>query len=367
MFLLDAEGQKVDWLVGYEPPPDRFLAKLEKAVRGVDTYRALSDRYAKEPNNPEAAFRLALKYREDLSQKEKAVALFRQVRSADVKATAGQTEVDGFSARASLREFAEYFLAEMGPGAKSAAMRAFLAKYPQSALLKSAYGFLCRFYRGGVRKEEAAEFFEKYAALFPNDLEPLEAYLSYIISNGGLVDKGREIAGRMRALAGGGLSPRQAMVMVSFYADTGDLGSAFAVYGRDMMNPQLSVDPDVLLRCALFWLGQKAHRQEALKMVERALALEPPSPNARQRAAQIYLRAGLKDKALDVYGLSFVSAHENKAVALASYAQFWYRQHINLAGALEAARRSSELDPMAATYDLTAGILFLRKEYAEAL
>ena len=127
MFLLDGEGRKVDWLVGYEPPPDRFLAKLERAVRGVDSYQALSERYAKEPNNPEAAFRLALKYRDDPNQKEKAVALFRQVRSADVQATAGQTEVDGFSARASLREFAEYFLAEMGPGAKSAAMRAYLA------------------------------------------------------------------------------------------------------------------------------------------------------------------------------------------------------------------------------------------------
>jgi len=366
--LLDGEGHKVDWVVGYEPPPDRFLARIEKAAHGVDTYRALSERYAKAPNNPEAAFRLALKYREDISQREKTLALFRQVRSADAQATAGLTEVEGFGARASLREYAAYFLAELEPGARGAAMSAFLEKYPQSTLAKSAYGFLSRFYRSGnVAEDEATAFFERYAALFPNDPEPLEAYLNRITANGGPVREGRKIAGRMRALAGGALTPRQAMGIAFFYINTGDPASAFEVFGQEMIDPEVKAEPDILLRGALIWLDQEGHRQDALKMVERALALESPSPNTRQRAAQLYLRAGLKDKALGVYGPAFVSAHQDREVALGSYAQFWYRQRINLASALEAARRSCELDPEAGTYDLMAGILFLRKEYAEAL
>ena len=337
-------------------------------MRGNDTYAALSGRYAKEPNNAEIALKLACKYRDSFNQKDKAGALFRQVRSADPKLTSALTEVEGFGVRASLREYAEYFLAELEPRQRGAAMHAFVAKYPRSPLLKSAYGFLTRFYYGGgVTQDEAGAFFAKYVDLFPGDIDPLAASLRYIVNNGGPAKEGRNIAARMRALAGQDLSSGHAMSLAYFYAETGDPEAAFEVFGRDLLDPRTNPGSDLLARCARFWMGQKVHRQDALRMVERALALDPGNPNLRQSAARVYLLAGDKKRALDVYGPGFVTAFRDRPAALAAYAQYWSRQQTNLPSAAEAASRSGELEPEGMIYDTLALILFLEKKYDEAL
>jgi tetratricopeptide (TPR) repeat protein len=336
-------------------------------VRGIDTYAALSERYAKESNNAEFALKLACKYRDAFNQKDKAIALFRQVRSADPKLTSGLTEVEAFGVRASLREYAEYFLAELEPGQRGAAMRAFVAKYPHSPLLKSAYGFLTRFYYSGVTQDEAGAFFAKYVDLFPGDIDPLAASLRYIVNNGGPAKEGRNIAARMRALAGQDLSSGHAMSLAYFYAETGDPEAAFEVFGRDLLDPRRSPGADLLARCARFWMGQKVHHQDALRMVERALALDPGNPNLRQSAARVYLLAGDKKRALDVYGPGFVTAFRDRPAALAAYAQYWSRQQMNFPSAAEAASRSAEMEPEGRTYDTLALILVLEKRYDEAL
>jgi len=37
--------------VGYTPPADAYLEKLLRAVRGVDTFKSLSELTAKDPDN----------------------------------------------------------------------------------------------------------------------------------------------------------------------------------------------------------------------------------------------------------------------------------------------------------------------------
>ena len=59
--FVDKTGKEVDWIVGYGPPPDRFLEKVKKSLSGVDTYLDLSARYAKDPTNVEVVFKLAEK------------------------------------------------------------------------------------------------------------------------------------------------------------------------------------------------------------------------------------------------------------------------------------------------------------------
>ena len=62
VMVLDKDGSEIDWHVGYGPPPDKFLERLEKTVKGIDTYKILSERYAKEPKNIEVVFKLAKKF-----------------------------------------------------------------------------------------------------------------------------------------------------------------------------------------------------------------------------------------------------------------------------------------------------------------
>ncbi len=60
--ILGPDGSEVDWFVGYGPPPENFQAKLEKVIAGTDTFKAVNDAYAKNPNDAALAFKLARKW-----------------------------------------------------------------------------------------------------------------------------------------------------------------------------------------------------------------------------------------------------------------------------------------------------------------
>ena len=65
-FCVDKDGKEVDWIVGYGPPADKHLEKIQNAIAGIDTYGALNARYAKEPANVEVLFKLAREVRRPL-------------------------------------------------------------------------------------------------------------------------------------------------------------------------------------------------------------------------------------------------------------------------------------------------------------
>ena len=49
--LFAPDGSEVDWHVGYGPPPEKYQEQVEKSLKGVDTFKSLSDQYAKNPKN----------------------------------------------------------------------------------------------------------------------------------------------------------------------------------------------------------------------------------------------------------------------------------------------------------------------------
>jgi hypothetical protein len=61
----------IDWFVGYSPPAGKYKTQIEQALKGVDTFKSLSARYAKDPANIEVNFELARK-QADLSRADQA-------------------------------------------------------------------------------------------------------------------------------------------------------------------------------------------------------------------------------------------------------------------------------------------------------
>jgi hypothetical protein len=66
--IIDSDGSEYDWILGYDPPPERFQAQLEKALRGEDTFKSIAAAYAKEPKNIDVVFKLAKKYDDRLTK-----------------------------------------------------------------------------------------------------------------------------------------------------------------------------------------------------------------------------------------------------------------------------------------------------------
>jgi tetratricopeptide (TPR) repeat protein len=78
-----------------------------------------------------------------------------------------------------------------------------------------------------------------------------------------------------------------------------------------------------------------------------AMDLQPDSIYAANSAAGFYIRAGLPEKADEVYGPAYAEKYKGDAQALAMYAAFWARQkkHPESLSAAEAAIRLKPDDP----------------------
>jgi Tfp pilus assembly protein PilF len=85
----------------------------------------------------------------------------------------------------------------------------------------------------------------------------------------------------------------------------------------------------------------------AVKAIELALELRADNAYTAYNAASFYIRAGLPEKAEQVYGPAYAEAHKEDAQALALYASFWSRQkkHPESLAAAEAAVRLKPDDP----------------------
>ena len=351
--LVDADGSATDWLVGYGPPPDKFLERLDKSLKGVDTFKSLSERYAKEPKNIEVLFKLGqkLESRYDEENQKKALDLFKQVIAIDPEGKMGTTEYE--KEKVSYTEYAEFSIGSMSifsMKADPAPLKAFLKKYSESAIVKSAYQYLSYYYQDSDSKEEATQFFEEYIGRYPQDPDVLNSYVSRIIQDKENLDKGIELGEKIREIMKYSPRPSYMKNLAELYVLKGDKTKAEELYGKDFMDGQVSRLPYNLIDYAQFWVKQKTNTESAMEMAELALKLRPDNSYLLQSAARIYCQLDKVDKALEIFGPEFIKNHLDKASDLNSYAWFWAGQGNNLESALESAKKSVELSQESSHY-----------------
>jgi len=341
----------VDLFVGYDPPAVNFLGRLERILRGENTFRALNEAYAKDPGNVAAVFGLALKFR-DRYDMAKAQDKFKEVLALDPEGKAGTyTDEDGTKITASYAEFSRYELAlaamRAGKGRDIASINAFIAGEPKNPLVRDAYRRLGSFYTSSGTKDEAAKFFAEYAARYPDDPQPLATWLGRILRDRGPLDKGAELAAALRTLTAAAPDPDTNQMLARFFELAGDTSKAGEVYGDVFMENHLQDVAYSLVSYAAYWVEKKENVDSAVAMVDAALRLEPGVLYFVRQAAYVHLTAGDQARALELYGPGWLKKNMDDLDPheIRSYATFWLRAGTNLESALAAAKRTVERQP----------------------
>jgi tetratricopeptide (TPR) repeat protein len=351
--------------VGYGPPPDKFLERLDKTVKGIDTFKVLSERYSKEPKNVEVVFKLGKKYH-DKYNPEKALELYKEVLAIDPDGKMGTTDFyDG--KKVTYTEYAEFSIGEMslfGRKMDAEPLKAFIKKYAQSEILKSAYSVLSFYYRSYASKEEATKFFEEYVSKYPDDPSVLNSYVSRIIRDKENIDRGIELAEKIKDIMKYNPDPSYMRNLAELYALKGDKSKAEEVFGKSFIEGKASGLAYNLYEYANFWIKQNTNTESALEMIELAVKLEP---RFVETAAQLYVQANKPEKALEIYGPEYIKKHMDNSGELNSYAWFWANQDKNLESSLETAKKSVELAPSDYNWDTLSLIYFKLKKYEDAL
>ena len=360
----------MDWILGYDPPADRFQLKVDKVAAGMDTYKALNAAYIKNPKDIPTVFKLALKWNDRYGE-AKAKDLYRSVIALDPQGKAGTYRPEGEDFEVSYAEYAEFAIGQMdiySAKPDSGPMKDFIAHYPASRLLKQAYRILASPMSYQATKEEAAKFFQEYAGKFPDDPAVLNQWLARINRDKDALDKGAELAGTIGRLTKANPVRRYNKDIAELWLNKGDQDKADEAYGKTFMEGQASNLAYDLLDYANFWVQKDANKDSALAMAEMALKMKPDFVYIVQQVAAVYVRLGKTDKALEIFGPAWLQKRGDDVNSLSSYASFWANQGQNMEDALAAAKKSVALKPEQYYLWSTLGTVYLKmKNYDEAL
>ncbi len=353
--FFDGNGEAVDWILGYDPPADKFKGQVERIIAGEGTYKSLMAAYAKDPNSVELAFKIGRKY-EDRYDQVKAAELYKKVVALDPEGKKGTTDYEpgqpGVVEKVTYTQYAEFNIGVAAMSARPAdpaPMLAFVKKYPNGAMVQMAYMRLSgvHFLRTAP-KDEAAKFYAEWTDRFPKDTAALSAWVQRILADKDPVDKGIELAEKAIAL-----NKAQAEAM----AKAGTRSTAAMPMGGSPLELNLA---------RLFAL--KGDKAKAVAMVDEAAKAAGDNARVLPGVAQAYMDIGAEDKALAFYGPEFLKKNLANAQALSGYAMFWSRQEKNLDSALEAAKKNVELAPANyAGWTTLAQVYIKLKDAPEAL
>jgi len=368
VLLLGSDGSEIDWHVGYGPPAEKYHERIDKSVKGIETFKFYADQYKKNPKDVSVVFNLAMKY--DLRYvQDKALDLYKQVLALDPEGKAGTTEYG--KSKVPYSQYAEF---EMGVIAMSGAksnpepLKAFIKKYPESEMVKPAYQRMSSYYSFRAPKEEAKPFFEEYVGKYPDDPYVLSSYVSRIIRDKENLDKGIELAEKINELTKYGRNPRFVKNLAELYAQKGDKPKADEVYGKTFMEGEVTSLSYNLMDYANFWVAQKENTESALTMAEKALTLNPDNAYLIRQAATIFCKLDKLAKALEIYGPQAIEKDMNNASRLNSYADFWANQEKNLESALVVSKKAVDLSPKTYYYWGTLATVFAKlKQYDDAI
>jgi len=367
VLVLGSDGSEIDWHVGYGPPPEKFLERLEKTVKGIDTFKLLSEKYAKNPKNIEVVFKLAEKY-DDRYDEEKTINLYNEVLALDPDGKKGTT--DYRDKEVTYTEYAEFSLARLSLYSRkrdAEPFRAFITKYPESQMLEDAYMYLGSYYRYAGSKEEATQFFEEYTSKYPENPRALNYYVLRIIRDKDNLDRGIELAEKIKDIMRYNPSPSYMKNLAELYTLKEDTDKAKEAYGKDFMEGQVSSLGYDLRDYAEFWVKQKSNLESAETMMELAVQLKPDSLYVIRSIADMYIQLEKPEKALKIFGPEYIKDYMDNSNTLYSYARFWADQEKNLNSALEAAKKSVELAPAPFKWDALSLVNLKLKRYDEAL
>jgi tetratricopeptide (TPR) repeat protein len=286
----------------------------------------------------------------------------------------GSYTYESLKATVPYTQAAEFQLAQEAVYARKpdpAPFQAFIKKYLQSPLVKTAYSYLTNYYGRSASAEEAAKFFDDYTAKFPDDKDALNAYVERIIRDKGPVDKGLAMAEKLKEMAGypQNANYQENLAQLSMLKD--DPAKAAEEYGSDFAESYGATVVSSLNTYVNFWIDHGQNLESAEDMADILAAIIRTGKDAPSymfaQVATLFAKLKKMDKALGLYGPEYAKRFWDDPSALSSYASFWSRQGTNLESGLAAVRRSVGLSSGYSNNFVLGQILFKMKDYGEAL
>jgi tetratricopeptide (TPR) repeat protein len=350
--VLGPDGTEVDWFAKYSLAPEKFKARLEKILRGEETYKSLQNAYDKGSRDVATVFLLARKWADRLNPAKEAEK-YREVLALDPKGLSGSYTDSKLFITAPYAEYAAYYLAAQSftPPATPdlQPLRDFIAGHSRSRLVKQAYRDVAEYYGWGEKSDKEADDYADFMAHDGDDVTALRSWLRKVVQDKGPVERGLELASRLREWTGDGPSPAISQAISRAYDLAGDRENARELYGKEFLSGRIDGFANDLVDYADYWMERKENTESAVAAAQLAVRIDPDKSLIRQRVVRAYLKAGEVAKSLEVYGPAWVAqkAAEKSDTELMSFARFWFYLNQNTEGALDATKKAIEIDPKA--------------------
>ena len=363
---MDGDGKEIDWIAGYQPPPEKLLKRIQAILAGIDTVPTLDKARAKDPKDPEPLIKLGLKY-QARQERAKALQLFEAAAGLDPNGTKTLTRESGETV--SCKELAEFYHAQTLVTTFGLidvdAVKDFIRTHPASPLLKEAYMEISRFYY--LRDGEGRAFLDEFVSRFPTDPDVLKIYIDKVndVTDSAEADRfyrrGMTFAERISQVYPSITLLEASKSLAQLAVDRQDPALAETAYGPQFMSSQSKAWADGLLTYAEFWLGQKRNQADAQASIEKALSMVPDDPDILRRAASSYhYHLGNSVKAIEVYGPNILPKIADSAQALYSYFKFWTAVDTNVESAEKALEMLLKLKPETVYYRIGAASVYLK-------
>lgn len=346
--MADSEGSEIDRTVGYRNNPDNYKEKLEKILRGEDTYITIKAEYEKNPENIGTIFKYIFKI-QYMGKRAEVKELYNKIIENKEKAKITKITLPyGNYGKVNAYEYAKYSNAGgiyIGMNRRPIGLLEYIEEFPDGKFTERAYRSLANWfaYEG---EEESDTFFKKALAKYPESLTIKRWFLENSFRSERNTDKAEKMIEDIISNYSQYYMNRIRLGYANYLKKKNDYVKLGEKYGKNYIDGQITNLARELISFSNFWISTDKNHELAEEMAIFAVSLGPDDPYYLQTAAKILIKNGKTDEALDMYGKDYLETSDNAIGSnLFNYANFWAEQDLNLESALTAAQKYLKDDP----------------------
>jgi len=327
--------------VVYYQGPEKYKERLEKILRGENTFVSLVEDYEKDPDNVELAFELARKYTEK-GARDEAKKIYQRIvdKNADVARFTTVPYYEDHQVNA--LEYAKYNLAiGIFQTNDTQPLLDFIIEYPDGELTENACMSLGNYFMYMGSEEDADRFFQIVLDKYDTSPMLLTEYLRYCLRVKKNLDQAREIADKIISMTNV-VFDNPYYNRASVAALTADSTKLMDLYGDQYLKSRKSRWAYELDRYANFWITRKENSESAEAAICLELSIDPDNIYRRYAVARNFINLGKLEEAENVFGPEAIKPYLDNPSTAIYFISFWTDQGKHLDDALALARKEVE-------------------------
>jgi tetratricopeptide (TPR) repeat protein len=354
IIVAEADGTEIDRIVGYSPPAVQFLKEIERMYNRIDTYGQLKEAYKKDPNNSEIIFKLALRYKNTWRKHIEAKELFEKVVANPQEAKNILTYNKEVDEDVNIYEQALFYGGQMD----HSLFKRLKEECPNTKMKNSPY---FRYWKMGKTISLSPYLsIKQRLENSPNDINLQKRYLSLVVNYEEDIEDAIKIAEKSLS-KNSEFDPEFLHLYSKLLALNDQFDKIYEIYGHNYMCQLKDVQTNALKDYAIFWIKERKNIESAIQATKRTELM------GRQEVANVLVKQGDVERALDVFGEDFSKTFFNNDAKLNTYAYFWAGHGFNLKSALEASKQSLKIFEHQVYFNTLANVYWKMKNYKEAI